>query len=281
MLKGKNILLGITGSIAAYKAAFLVRLLVKNHADVRVIMTPVAREFITPLTLATLSGHPVESELFNKESGQWTNHVDLGMWADFFLLAPATANTLAKMATGIADNLLLTVYLSARCPVMIAPAMDIDMYSHPATIKNLEILKGVGVRILDAPSGDLASGLTGKGRMADPEYILEKVLHLFQEENVSLPLKGKKILVTAGPTYEAIDPVRYIGNYSSGKMGIALAEILAEKGAEVNLVLGPVSILPEKQEIKVIQVTTAEEMFNVCNELFPLMDWGSYGGSCK
>ena len=241
MLKGKNIILGITGSIAAYKATFLVRLLVKNNADVRVIMTPVAREFITPLTLATLTGHPVESELFNKESGQWTNHVDLGMWADLFLLAPATANTLSKMAAGLADNLLLTVYLSARCPVMVAPAMDLDMYSHPATVRNLETLKSIGVSIMDAPSGELASGLTGKGRMADPEQILDKVLHLFQEENISLPLMGKKILVTAGPTYEAIDPVRFISNPSSGKMGYAVARAAAARGADVILVSGPVA----------------------------------------
>jgi len=272
MLNGKKILLGITGSIAAYKAAFLVRLLVKSRADVRVIMTPAAREFITPLTLATLSGHPVEIELFNRESGIWTNHIDLGMWADLFLLAPLSANTLSKMASGEADNLLLTVYLSVRCPVMGAPAMDLDMYKHPATLRNMETLKSFGVRLLDAPSGELASGLTGKGRMAEPEQIHENVIRFFQQEIESRPLEGKKILITAGPTYEAIDPVRFIGNYSSGKMGITLAEALANSGAKVNLILGPVTLSPKEQGINVTRVTSANEMYNACLRLFPGMD---------
>jgi len=272
MLHGKKILLGITGSIAAYKAAFLVRLLVKNRADVRVIMTPVAREFITPLTLATLSGHPVEIELFNRDSGSWTNHVDLGLWADLFLLAPVTANTLSKMAMGVADNLLLTVYLSARCPVMVAPAMDLDMFSHPTTVRNIKTLKKFGVRVLDAPSGDLASGLTGKGRLLEPEEVVDKVVSFLNKFEKDQNLRGGKILITAGPTYEAIDPVRFIGNHSSGKMGVALAEALAEKGAEVNLVLGPGSKLPENQKVSVTHVNSADDMYKVCLELFPKMN---------
>lgn len=271
MLQGKKILLGITGSIAAYKAAFLIRLLVKEGADVRVVMTPLAKEFITPLTLGTLSGHPVESELFARESGEWANHVDLGMWADMYLVAPVTANSLAKMTSGQADNLLLTVFLSARCPVMVAPAMDMDMFNHFTTWRNLELLRQNGVVVLDAPEGDLASGLKGKGRMAEPEQIVEEVVRFFKKKPATMPLTGKKVLITAGPTYEAIDPVRFIGNYSSGKMGIALAESLSGAGAEVHLVLGPVSLKTENPDIIVYPVTSANEMYEKSVSLFPGM----------
>lgn len=273
MLKGKKIILGITGSIAAYKAAFLVRLLVKNGAEVKVIMTPTAVEFIAPLTLSTLSGHPVLMDLFEKKSGEWTNHVDLGLWADLMLIAPVTANTIGKMASGTADNLLLTVYLSARCPVMIAPAMDMDMFLHPSTQRNLEILKEFGNTIIDASVGELASGLSGKGRMEEPELILEKIIEIFNQNEKSLSLKGKKVLVTAGPTFEAIDPVRFIGNYSTGKMGIALVDSLAARGAEVHLVAGPITVQPGSASgIKQYNVTSAEEMYLKSVELFPEMD---------
>ena len=273
MLKGKKIILGITGSIAAYKAAFLVRLLVKNGAEVKVIMTPTAVEFIAPLTLSTLSGHPVLMDLFEKKSGEWTNHVDLGLWADLMLIAPVTANTIGKMASGTADNLLLTVYLSARCPVMIAPAMDMDMFLHPSTQRNLEILKEFGNTIIDASVGELASGLSGKGRMEEPELILEKIIEIFNQKENPLPLKGKKVLVTAGPTFEAIDPVRFIGNYSTGKMGLALVNSLAARGAEVHLVAGPITVQPGSASgIKQYNVTSAEEMYLKSVELFSEMD---------
>ena len=273
MLKGKKIILGITGSIAAYKAAFLVRLLVKSGAEVKVIMTPTAVEFIAPLTLSTLSGHPVIMDLFERKSGEWTNHVDLGLWADLMLIAPVTANTLGKMASGTADNLLLTVYLSARCPVMVAPAMDMDMFLHPSTQRNLKTLKEFGNTIIDASVGELASGLSGKGRMEEPELILEKIIKLFNQKEKSLPLKGKKVLVTAGPTFEAIDPVRFIGNYSTGKMGVALVDSLAARGAEVHLVAGPITVQPGSASgIKQYNVTSAEEMYLKSVELFPEMD---------
>lgn len=221
MLKGKHIIVGITGSIAAYKAASLVRLLVKEGAEVKVVMTELAKQFITPLTLATLSKHPVMVEFYNPENGDWHSHVDMGLWADLYLIAPATANTLGKMAHGIADNLLLTTYLSAKCPVMVAPAMDLDMYRHPATRQNLHILQSYGVRVIEPAAGELASGLVGKGRMAEPEEIVASIHRYFERQG---DLLGKKVLLTAGPTYEKIDPVRFIGNYSSGKMGFALAE---------------------------------------------------------
>ncbi len=273
MLNGKKIILGITGSIAAYKAAFLVRLLVKNGAEVKVIMTPAAKEFIAPLTLSTLSGNPVLIDLFKKDSGEWTNHVDLGLWADLMLIAPATANTIGKMTSGAADNLLLTVYLSARCPVMLAPAMDMDMFMHPSTQRNLETLKEYKNIIIDASVGELASGLSGQGRMEEPELILGQITDFFTNKNQVLPLKGKKILVTAGPTFEAIDPVRYIGNYSSGKMGLALAKSLMDKGAIVHLVAGPISVKEDALSgIKRFDVTSAEEMYNKSIELFPKMD---------
>ena len=273
MLKGKKIILGITGSIAAYKAASLVRLLVKNGAEVKVIMTPTAVEFIAPLTLSTLSGHPVLMDLFEKKSGEWTNHVDLGLWADLMLITPVTANTIGKMAAGTVDNLLLTVYLSARCPVMIAPAMDMDMFLHPSTQRNLETLKKFGNTIIDASVGELASGLSGKGRMEEPELILEKIIELFNQNEKSLPLKGKKVLVTAGPTFEAIDPVRFIGNYSTGKMGVALVDSLTARGAEVHLVAGPITVEPDSAlGIKQYNVTSAEEMYLKSVELFAEMD---------
>ncbi|MBN1119001.1 MAG: bifunctional phosphopantothenoylcysteine decarboxylase/phosphopantothenate--cysteine ligase CoaBC [Bacteroidales bacterium] len=267
MLKDKNIILGITGSIAAYKAAILVRLLIKQGANVKVIMTPLAKEFITPLTLATLSKNPILVDFFNPENGDWNSHVDLGLWADAYLIAPATANTIAKMATGIADNLLLTTYLSARCPVFVAPAMDLDMYQHQTTQKNIEILKSFGNQILEPATGELASGLEGKGRMDEPENIVSALNTFFQKKKLSEPLKGKRILITAGPTHELIDPVRFIGNYSSGKMGYALAEQAALMGADVTLVSGPVSISCNQSAVKVLKVRSAEEMHNQVKKL--------------
>jgi phosphopantothenoylcysteine decarboxylase/phosphopantothenate--cysteine ligase len=269
MLKGKNILLGVTGSIAAYKAAIIVRLLVKEGAEVKVIMTPLAKNFITPLTLATLSKNPILVDFFNPENGDWNSHIDLGLWADLYLIAPVTANTIAKMANGIADNLLLTSYLSARCPVIIAPAMDLDMFNHHATQKNLEILRSFGNLIIEPTSGELASGLEGKGRMEEPERIVGNIIEYFDSKR---KLKGKRILVTAGPTYEAIDPVRYIGNHSSGKMGYAIAEVLVERGAQVELISGPVNINTQNKSINITKVITAIEMHQQCMNLFPLCD---------
>lgn len=259
MLKGKHIILGVTGSIAAYKAASLIRLLVKEGAEVRVVMTALAKEFITPLTLATLSKHPVMVEFYNPENGDWNSHVSLGLWADLYLIAPATANTIGKMAHGVADNLLLTTYLSAKCPVMIAPAMDLDMYQHPANQHNLEILRSYGNVVVEPQSGELASGLVGKGRMSEPEDIVRFVKRFLAGN--SRNLAGKKVLLTAGPTYEKIDPVRFIGNYSSGKMGFALAEEFAGRGAEVVLVSGPVCLKTENPAIRRIDVECAAEMY--------------------
>ncbi|MCX7986606.1 MAG: bifunctional phosphopantothenoylcysteine decarboxylase/phosphopantothenate--cysteine ligase CoaBC [Bacteroidales bacterium] len=259
MLRGKRILLGVTGSIAAYKAAVLVRLLVKQGAEVRVLMTPLAKEFISPLTLATLSKNPILVDFFNPENGQWNSHIDLGTWADLYLIAPATANTIAKMAHGIADNLLLTTYLSARCPVMVAPAMDLDMFQHKTTQHNIQTLISYGNIVIEPREGELASGLEGKGRMEEPEMIVERINQYFSHLTA---LQGVKILVTAGPTYEPIDPVRYIGNHSSGKMGYALANELANRGAEVILISGPVSITISHPRIKLIYVNTAIEMYN-------------------
>jgi phosphopantothenoylcysteine decarboxylase / phosphopantothenate---cysteine ligase len=269
MLKGKHILLGVTGSIAAYKAAIIVRLLVKEGAEVKVIMTPLAKKFITPLTLATLSKNPILVDFFNPESGDWNSHVDLGLWADLYLIAPATANTIAKLASGVADNLLLTSYLSARCPVIIAPAMDLDMLNHEATQKNIDVLCSYGNLIIDPTSGELASGLEGKGRMEEPEKIIAKIIEFFDNKK---KLVGKRILVTAGPTYEAIDPVRFIGNHSSGKMGYAIAEVLAEQGAQVDLISGPVNISTHNKNINITKVITAIEMHQQCINLFPLCD---------
>jgi phosphopantothenoylcysteine decarboxylase/phosphopantothenate--cysteine ligase len=268
MLKGKNILVGVTGGIAAYKTATIIRLLVKEGADVKVVMSEHAREFITPLTMSTLSKNPVLTEFYNPENGDWNSHVDLGLWADLYLIAPATANSIAKMASGIADNLLLTAYLSARCPVMIAPSMDADMLKHPSTTINIETLKAFGNIILEPASGELASGLTGKGRMAEPEVIVKEIEKLLSKKKINKPLKGKKILINAGPTREPLDPVRFISNYSSGKMGIALADAAASYGADVYLVLGPVSILPESSSVRVTRVITAESMADECIKMF-------------
>ena len=265
MLKGKKIILGVCGGIAAYKSAVLTRLLVKAGAEVKVIMTPSAHHFITPLTLSSLSKNPVLSSFEKEKTGEWNNHVDLGLWADAIIIAPATANTLAKIAHGICDNLLLAIYLSARCPVWLAPAMDLDMLQHPSTQSNLEKIREYGNILIDPTYGELASGLTGTGRMAEPEDIFQQVEFFF---NGSQKLKGKKVLVTAGTTYEAIDPVRFIGNHSSGKMGFAIAEELAEEGALVDLVSGPTDQRTNHPGISVKQVTTAEEMYAACTSLF-------------
>ncbi|MBO7133169.1 MAG: bifunctional phosphopantothenoylcysteine decarboxylase/phosphopantothenate--cysteine ligase CoaBC [Bacteroidales bacterium] len=266
MLNGKHILLGVTGSIAAYKAANIVRLLVTQGAEVKIVMTPLAKQFITPLTLATLAKNPIYVDFFNPENGEWNSHVSLGMWADAYLIAPATANTIGKMANGIADNLLLTSYLSAKCPVFVAPAMDLDMFAHPAVQKNIETLKSYGVHFIDAEDGELASGLVGKGRLAAPEKIVENLDVFF---NGQMSLTGKKVMVTAGPTYEKIDAVRFIGNYSSGKMGYAIAEECASRGAEVVLVSGPTSLNVHNCNIKLVRVNSAREMYEACNSEFP------------
>lgn len=271
MLNGKKVLLGVTGSIAAYKTAFLVRLLIKEGASVKVVMTPAAKEFITPLTLSTLSKHPVLSDFTAGPSGEWNNHVDLGLWADIMLIAPASANTIAKMAAGACDNLLLATYLSARCKVYLAPAMDLDMFRHPATAENLRKLESYGNMIIPPAHGELASGLVGEGRMAEPQSILQ---FLINELRKGLPLAGKKALVSAGPTYEAIDPVRFIGNHSSGKMGIAIAEELAHRGAEVTLVCGPGSVKANHPSIKRIDVVSADEMYEACTYEFATSDIG-------
>lgn len=269
MLNGKKIILGVCGSIAAYKAALLTRLLVKGGADVRIIMTPSAHDFITPLTLATLSKNPVLTDFVKDSTGQWNNHVDLGLWADALVIAPASANTLAKMAHGYCDNLLLAVYLSARCPVFFAPAMDLDMLQHPSTRSNLQKINSFGHHIIDPGYGELASGLTGTGRMAEPEEIVD---HLEKYFNLNQKLTGKRALVTAGPTYEAIDPVRFIGNHSSGKMGFAIAEALAEQGAKVILIAGPTHQHTNHPNISVKAVISAEDMFQACAEVFPDID---------
>jgi len=264
-MKGKKIIVGITGGIAAYKAAILIRLLIKKGAEVQVLMTPFAEKFITPLTLSTLSQKPVLKMFYNPENGDWNSHVDLGLWADAFIIAPATANSLGKAANGIADNLLLTTYLSAKCPVFWAPAMDLDMFKHPAVIKNINTLKLFGNYIIDAETGELASGLEGKGRMAEPENIVSFVENFFNEKK---KLQRYKVLITAGPTYENIDPVRFIGNRSSGKMGFALAEIFAEYDADVTLISGPVNIKTKNQNINIISVQSAEEMYTETEKYF-------------
>lgn len=273
MLNGKHIILGITGSIAAYKAAMLCRLLVKEGAEVRVIMTPLAKQFITPLTMATLSKHPILVEFFNPENGEWNSHVSLGEWADMLLIAPATANTLAKMTTGIADNLLLTTYLSARSKVAVAPAMDLDMYAHITTQQNLATLKERGVAIIEPAAGELASGLVGKGRMAEPEDIVEQVKAIFAEVEKKKRLEGKRYIVTAGATIEPIDPVRYITNHSTGKMGYAIAEELARRGAEVKLISGRTT-LPTPHGVERIDTLSAEDMYNAA-----VKEWGEADGA--
>lgn len=270
MLKGKKILLGVCGSIAAYKSAFLVRLLVKAGAEVQVVMTPAAQELISALTLSTLSKNPVLSK-FSDEDGNWNDHVALGLWADVMLIAPTTANTLSKMATGQCNDLLSAVYLSARCPVVVSPAMDLDMWHHPSTQRNISTLKADGVEVIPVNSGELASGLVGEGRMAEPEEIvvwLEQ--HMFAQPDDRL--KGKKVLITAGPTREAIDPVRYITNHSSGKMGFALAKRFAALGAEVTLVKGPTAIIETITGANIVEVTSSEEMYQAAIQAFPEMD---------
>lgn len=268
MLSGKKIILGVTGGIAAYKSAQIIRLLVQRGAEVKVVMTPLAKEFISPLTMATLSKNPILVDFFDPENGSWNSHVDLGTWADALLIAPATANTLAKMATGIADNLLLTTYLSARCPVFIAPAMDLDMFAHPTTKQNLSTLKSFGNYVIEPTVGELASGLEGKGRMEEPENIIRQLNDFFYPKD----MQGKKVLITAGPTYEKIDPVRFIGNYSSGKMGFALAENCARRGAEVTLVCGSVSLSTPYKNIERINVESAQEMHKVVMSRFEQVD---------
>jgi phosphopantothenoylcysteine decarboxylase/phosphopantothenate--cysteine ligase len=268
MLQGKKIILGVTGSIAAYKSAQLIRLLVKEGAEVKVIMTSIAKEFISPLTLATLAKNPVLIDFFDPTNGDWNSHVDLGLWADAYLIAPATANTIGKMATGIADNLLLTTYLSAKCPVFVAPAMDLDMFAHPSMQRNLETLKSIGNMIIEPSFGELASGLEGKGRMEEPENIVLYLDDFFTKK----PLIGKKILITAGPTYEKIDPVRFVGNYSTGKMGFALAEVCARQGADVCLISGPVQLKTKHPNIERIDVESANEMYEEVMNRFYGMD---------
>ncbi|PNQ72685.1 bifunctional phosphopantothenoylcysteine decarboxylase/phosphopantothenate--cysteine ligase CoaBC [Hanstruepera neustonica] len=267
ILSGKNILLGISAGIAAYKTASLVRLFIKAGANVKVVMTPASKEFITPLTLSTLSKNPIHSSFTNEEDDNavWNNHVDLGLWADLMLIAPATANTLSKMANGVCDNLLLATYLSAKCPIYFAPAMDLDMYKHPSTLRSLDVLKRYGNIIIPATSGELASGLIGEGRMAEPEDIVQ-----FIEKDIlnKLPLKGKKVLITAGPTYEAIDPVRFIGNHSSGKMGFEIALQAAHLGAEVHLISGPTNQKINHSLVEVIPVTSAEDMYLAVHKFF-------------
>lgn len=268
MIAGKKIVLGITGSIAAYKACLIIRGLIKRGAEVQVVITPAGKEFITPVTLSALTHKPVISEFFSQRDGSWHSHVDLGLWADAMLIAPCTASTLGKMAHGIADNMLITTYLSMKAPVFIAPAMDLDMYSHPATQENLRTLIGYGNHVIEPGCGFLASGLEGKGRMEEPENIIQALEDFFQAQQ---DLRGKKILITAGPTYEKIDPVRFIGNYSSGKMGFALAEECAKRGAEVTLIAGPVA-LSCSSGIHRVNVESCQEMYNASIEAFPLQD---------
>ncbi|MBR4829158.1 MAG: bifunctional phosphopantothenoylcysteine decarboxylase/phosphopantothenate--cysteine ligase CoaBC [Muribaculaceae bacterium] len=269
MLKGKHIILGITGGIAAYKCATLTRLLVKAGAEVQVIMTPNAKQFIQPLTLSTLSGKPVISEFFTANTGQWNSHVDLGLWADALIIAPATASTIGKMANGVADNMLVTTYLSAKAPVFVAPAMDLDMMRHPSTLRNLELLRSYGNHIIEPAAGELASHLVGKGRMEEPENIVKVLGEFF---STSMDLEGKRVLITAGPTVEKIDPVRYISNFSSGKMGFSLAEECADRGAQVTLVSGPVSLKTINTSIKRIDVSSALEMHDAVMEALPQQD---------
>lgn len=265
MLKGKHIILGITGGIAAYKSVILLRLLIKAGAEVQVVITPNGKEFITPVTLSALSGRPVISEFFTANTGEWHSHVDLGLWADALVIAPATASTIGKMANGVADNMLVTTYLSAKAPVFIAPAMDLDMMAHPSTTRNINLLRSYGNHIIEPAAGELASHLVGKGRMEEPEQIL-KVLDEYFEKSASLA--GRKVLVTAGPTYEKIDPVRFIGNYSTGKMGYAIADEAASRGADVTLVSGPVSISPSNPAVKVVRVESARQMLAACEHVF-------------
>ena len=271
MLKGKKIILGITGSIAAYKACYIIRGLIKQGAEVQVVITPAGKEFITPITLSALTSKPVISEFFAQRDGTWNSHVDLGLWADAVLIAPATASTIGKMANGIADNMLITTYLSAKAPVFVAPAMDLDMFAHPATQKNLDILRSYGNHIIEPGTGELASHLVGKGRMEEPENIIRVLDEFFASSD---ELSGKKVMITAGPTYEKIDPVRFIGNYSSGKMGFALAEECARRGAQVTLITGPVQLKTQHSGIIRVDVESAEEMYKAAQAHFPDADAG-------
>lgn len=269
MMKGKKIVLGITGSIAAYKAAVLTRRLIKKGAEVQIVITPAGKEFITPITLSALTSKPIISEFFSQRDGTWHSHVDLGLWADAMVIVPATASTIGKMAHGVADNMLVTTYLSMKAPVFVAPAMDLDMFAHPSTQHNLDILRSYGNHIIEPAAGELASHLVGKGRMEEPEKIIEVLEAFFSRQE---DLKGKRVLITAGPTYEKIDPVRFIGNYSSGKMGYALAEVCAERGAEVTLVSGPVNLQAVHPNIRRVDVESAEEMYRASVEAFPQAD---------
>jgi phosphopantothenoylcysteine decarboxylase/phosphopantothenate--cysteine ligase len=266
MLKGKKILIGVTGSIAAYKIPFLIRLFKKEGAEVKVLISEAGKDFVTPLTLSTLSENPVLSGFFDESTGEWESHVDLGNWADVYLIAPVTATTLGKLANGIADNLLVATYLAAKCPVFFAPAMDLDMFHHPSTANNIKKLTVIGNVLIEPREGELASGLIGAGRMEEPETIVERISVFFDKKK---DFSNKKILITAGPTYEAIDPVRFIGNHSSGKMGFAIAEELAERGAKVTLVAGPVNLSTCHKNIKRIDIKSAEEMYNACMAEFP------------
>lgn len=268
-LEGKHIVLGITGSIAAYKAATLTRLLIKKGAEVQIVITPAGKEFITPVTLSALTGKAVVSEFFTANDGTWHSHVDLGLWADLMIIAPATATTMGKMANGIADNMLITTYLSMKAPVIVAPAMDLDMFKHPSTLRNMNLLREYGNRIIEPAAGELASHLIGKGRMEEPENIVSYVEEFFEQQET---LSKKKILITAGPTYEKIDPVRFIGNYSSGKMGFAIAEECAMRGAEVVLIAGPVSLKTEHPNIKRINVESADQMYEATVSAFKDVD---------
>lgn len=275
-VKGKHIVLGITGGIAAYKSVTLLRLLVKNGAEVQVVITPAGKEFITPVTLSALSGKPVVSEFFTANTGEWHSHVDLGLWADLMVIAPATASTIGKMANGIADNMLVTTYLSAKEHVMIAPAMDLDMMAHPSTARNLELLRRDGVEIIEPAAGELASHLVGKGRMEEPENIFRRIEEYFAGTQ---KMAGKKVAITAGPTYEKMDPVRFIGNYSTGKMGFALAEEFANAGADVTLICGPVSLTTDNPKITRIDVESAEEMLKASEEPFAKADIGIFAAA--
>lgn len=270
-MKGKHIVLGITGGIAAYKAVTLLRLFVKAGAEVQVVITPAGKEFITPVTLSALSGKPVISEFFSANTGEWHSHVDIGLWADAMVIAPATASSIAKMANGVADNMLITTYLSAKAPVFVAPAMDLDMMAHPSTVRNIEMLRSYGCHIIEPAEGELASHLVGKGRMEEPEAIFNAVSRFFARRDGAL--KGKKVLITAGPTYERIDPVRFIGNFSTGKMGYAIADEAAARGADVTVVSGPVSVRPSDPEaVKVVRVESARQMLAAAEAEFDAAD---------
>jgi phosphopantothenoylcysteine decarboxylase/phosphopantothenate--cysteine ligase len=278
-MQGKRILLGITGGIAAYKIAFLIRILKKRGAEVKCIMTPASSDFISPLVVATLSENPVGIEFWDKKTGVWTNHVDYGLWADVFVVAPLTANTLAKMASGVCDNLFLATYLSMKCPTIVAPAMDLDMYVHPTTHRNLDQLIRDGVTIIPAESGQLASGLEGEGRMAEPETIVEAIDRFFNKTEATKALNGQKVLITAGPTYEAIDPVRFIGNHSSGKMGFALAQACLNQGAEVILISGPTQETLSHPNLTCISIVSAEELFAQVKEFWETCSIGIFSAA--